>query len=59
MMTVVDHVSPWLMPRSALANSTQFQDGAHISRKGTGVATSHPAIRTGFRPCRSESRPAP
>ena len=36
MITVVDQVRPWLMPRSALAASTQFQSGAHISMNGTG-----------------------
>ena len=46
MMTVVDQVSPWLTPRSALAMSTQFQFGAHMSRKGTGAATSQPPTST-------------
>ena len=58
MMTVVDQVSPWLTPSSALATSTQSQVGAHISRNGTGAATSQPATSTCLRPKRSESRPA-
>ena len=58
MMTVVDHVSPWLTPSSTLATSTHVQDGAHMSRNGTGIATSQPATRIGLRPKRSESRPA-
>ncbi len=36
MMTVVDHVRPWLMPSRRFANRIQFQLGAHIRRKGTG-----------------------
>jgi len=55
---VVDQVSPWLTPRKALATSTQVQLGAHMSRKGTGAATSQPATSTCLRPKRSESRPA-
>ena len=58
MMTVVDHVSPWLMPRKTLASNTQFQLGAHIRRKGTGTATSQPATSTCLRPKRSDNRPA-
>ena len=58
MMTVVDHVRPWLTPRSALATSTQDQLGAHIKRNGTGAATSHPRTSTCLRPKRSERRPA-
>ena len=58
MITVVDQVSPWLMPRRTFAASTQFQVGAHISMNGTGTATSQPAISTRLRPTRSESRPA-
>ena len=50
MMTVVDQVRPWLMPSRRFANSTQFQLGAHISRNGTGTATSHPATSTCLRP---------
>jgi hypothetical protein len=50
MMTVVDQVRPWLMPSSTLAAITQPQLGAHISSSGTGMANSHPAIRTGLRP---------
>ena len=48
MMTVVDQVSPWLTPRRALATSTQFQLGAHMSRNGTGAATSQPPTSTLF-----------
>ena len=58
MMTVVDQVSPWLTPSSTLATRTQLQLGAHISRNGTGAATSQPATRTCLRPTRSERRPA-
>ena len=58
MMTVVDQVSPWLTPRSAFAKSTHPHVGAHMSRNGTGVATSHPATRTVLRPTASENRPA-
>lgn len=43
MITVVDHVSPWLTPSSRFANSTQPQEGAHMSRTGTGTETSQPA----------------
>jgi hypothetical protein len=50
MMTVVDHVSPWLIPRRTFAARTQDHDGAHIKRKGTGAATIHPPIRMIFRP---------
>ena len=59
MITVVDQVSPWLTPSSTLAATTQCQAGAHISTKGTGIATSHPATRTCLRPKRSDRRPAP
>ena len=58
MMTVVDQVRPWLTPSSALATSTQVHDGAHISRNGTGTATSQPATSTCLRPKRSDRRPA-
>ena len=50
MITVVDHVSPWLTPRNPFATSTQVHVGAHISRNGTGTATSQPAIRICLRP---------
>ena len=59
MMTVVDHVRPWLTPSRRFANRIQFQLGAHIRRNGTGTATSHPATSTCLRPRRSDSRPAP
>ena len=58
MMTVVDQVSPWLAPRSTFAASTHVHVGAHMSRNGTGIATSQPATRTVFRPAASEYRPA-
>ena len=58
MITVVDHVSPWLMPSNAFATSTHDHVGAHIRRNGTGTATSQPAIRMCLRPMRSENRPA-
>ena len=50
MITVVDQVSPWLMPSSTLATRTQVQVGAQISISGTGTATSQPATSTGLRP---------
>ena len=56
--TVVDQVRPWLMPSRTFANTTQPHDGAQISRKGTGSATSHPATSTGLRPNRSDRVPA-
>jgi hypothetical protein len=58
MITVVDQVRPWLTPSSTLAAITQFQSGAHISRKGTGLATNQPATSTPLRPKRSDNRPA-
>ena len=58
MITVVDHVRPWLAPRKTFATSTHLQDGAHMSRNGTGTAISQPATSTSFRPKRSENRPA-
>ena len=58
MITVVDHVSPWLMPSRALAKRTHAQLGAHINTKGTGTATSQPATRMCLRPKRSDQRPA-
>jgi len=58
MMTVVDHVSPWLMPRSALATSTHRQVGAHISRNGTGAAITQPTMSTSLRPILSARVPA-
>jgi hypothetical protein len=58
MITVVDQVSPWLTPSNALANRIQDQLGAHMSRKGTGMATSQPPTSTCLRPNRSEKRPA-
>ena len=58
MITVVDQVRPWLTPSSTFATSTQLQLGAHISRNGTGTATSQPADEMCLRPKRSERRPA-
>lgn len=58
MMTVVDQVRPWLTPSRAFATRIQVQVGAHMRRKGTGMATNHPPTRTLLRPNRSESRPA-
>jgi hypothetical protein len=58
MMTVVDQVSPWLMPSSTLAATIQPQEGPQISRAGTGSATSQPATSTGLRPYRSARVPA-
>ncbi len=51
MMTVVDHVRPRLTPSSN-------QLGAHISRNGTGIATSQPPTKTCLRPKRADRRPA-
>ena len=50
MITVVDHVRPWLTPSSALATRTHDHDGAHISMNGTGAATSQPVTSTALRP---------
>ncbi len=58
MITVVDQVSPWLMPSSTLAATTHAHDGAQITSSGTGRPASHPATSTGFRPRRSDSVPA-
>jgi hypothetical protein len=46
MITVVDHVSPWLTPSSAFATRIHDHDGAHINKNGTGTATSQPPTRT-------------
>jgi hypothetical protein len=56
--TVVDQVSPWLIPSSRLATITQDHDGAQISSSGTGTATNQPATSTGLRPKRSIQVPA-
>ena len=58
MMTVVDHVSPWLMPRRTLAKMIQPQLGPNIKMSGTGTPMIQPATRTGLRPTRSERVPA-
>ena len=58
MITVVDQVSPWLTPRNTFASSTHDQLGAHMSKNGTGAATSQPATNTCLRPKRSDKRPA-
>jgi hypothetical protein len=58
MITVVDHVSPWLMPSNTLARITQPHEGAHINSNGTGSPINHPATSTGFRPTRSDTVPA-
>jgi hypothetical protein len=58
MITVVDHVSPWFTPRNPLATTIHVQDGAHMSRSGTGSPASHPATSTGFLPNRSDKAPA-
>ncbi len=58
MMTVVDQVSPWLMPSSTLATTIQLHDGAQINSSGTGTPISHPATSTGLRPMRSDNVPA-
>ena len=50
MMTVVDHVRPWLTPSSTLANTTHPHVGAQISSSGTGMPMSQPATSTGLRP---------
>src|SRR5436190_4791924 len=58
MITVVDHVSPWLTPSRTFATTIQPQLGAQIRRSGTGRPISQPATRTGLRPDRSDSAPA-
>ena len=58
MMTVVDQVSPWLIPSNTFAATTQPQLGAQINSSGTGSPISHPTIRTGLRPYRSDRVPA-
>ena len=45
MMTVVDHVKPWLMPSSTLAKTIQPQLGAQMMSNGTGSANSQPVTR--------------
>jgi len=50
MITVVDHVSPWLMPNKTFAKITHPQLGAQINKIGTGTPMIQPAIRTGLRP---------
>ena len=50
MMTVVDQVRPWLMPRITLAATIQPQEGPKISISGTGRAMTQPTTRTGLRP---------
>ena len=50
MITVVDQVSPWLMPSSTLAAITQPHVGAQINSSGTGTPMIHPATSTGLRP---------
>ena len=50
MITVVDHVNPWLTPSSTLASRTHDQLGAQITRNGTGSATNQPATSTFRRP---------
>ena len=57
MLTVIDHVSPWLTPSSRLAPITQPHDGARMSMKGTGRPNSHPATSTLFRVKRWERLP--
>src|SRR5258708_3982496 len=59
MMTVVDQHKPWLMPSSMLAATIQPQDGATMSKTGTGSPNSPPATSTPLRPIRSERCPAP
>jgi hypothetical protein len=58
MMTVVDQVNPWLIPRRTLAATTHAHVGAQINMSGIGTATNHPATRTGLRPNRSDQVPA-
>ena len=42
MITVVDQVSPWLMPSRTLAAMIHPHDGAHINSSGTGSPMSQP-----------------
>ena len=48
MTTVVDQVSPWLMPSSTLANTTQPHVGAHMSSNGIGRADDPAGDEHGF-----------
>lgn len=50
MMTVVDQVSPWLMPSRTLAAITQLHVGDRINSSGAGSPMSQPATSTGLRP---------
>jgi hypothetical protein len=59
MITVVDQVSPWLTPSSSVGEEHPATKlGAHISKNGTGAATSQPPIEHGRRRSVSERRPA-
>src|SRR5215211_3719211 len=58
MTTVIDQASPWLMPSSALAATTQAQLGATAIRSGTGSAAAQPRISRRRRPRRSAPTPA-
>jgi hypothetical protein len=58
MMTVVDQVSPWLIPSRTFAATTHAQLGAQISSSGTGSPISQPITSTGLRPWRSDRVPA-
>ena len=50
MMTVVDQVRPWLMPRNTLAATTTDQLGAQMIIGATGRAATHPMMSKGLRP---------
>ena len=58
MITVVDHVSPWLIPSDALAAIIDDQLGAQRISNGTGIATSQPNSSVGRRVRRSAIHPA-
>ncbi len=48
MLTVMDHASPWLIPRNTLAIMTQFQSGDSSNMIGTGIPNNHPKINIFF-----------
>jgi len=58
MRTVIDQVSPWLIPSRRFAAMTHPHEGAHIKSRGTGNPTSQPVRRTRLGPKRSARRPA-
>ncbi len=59
MTTVIDQASPWLMPSSTLAATTQAQLGATATSSGTGNAKAQPATSSRRRPTEAAKAPAP